>query len=239
MIRALIVDDLGLARDRVRRLLGPHADVAVVGEAADAAAATALVLETRPDLLMLDIAMPGMSGLDLARSFTNGARPLVVFLTAHAEHAVPSYDVGAVDYLLKPVDGGRLALALDRVRAALSRRSDRDGDGGVPPVSAPDGARTTYVAVVDIDYVEVAGHYLCLHVGRETHLLREPLVAFAERLAPAGFVRVHRSVLVRPCDVVEVTRRRNGDADLTLRCGAVVPMSRAYGGGLNLAGDAA
>ena len=236
MIRAVIVDDLELARARVRRLLGAHDDIAVSGEAADAAQATTLVLALRPTLLMLDINMPGLSGLDLARTFSDTIRPLIIFLTAHAEYALPSWEVGAVDYLLKPVGEDRLALALDRARAILIARPDGSSTEATPVV-VRDGARTSFVAPADIDYVDVAGHYLCVHVGPVTHLLRASLSELTQQLAPAGFVRVHRSVIVPARSIVALRRRRNGDADLTLRCGAVVPMSRAYRGVIDLPDD--
>lgn len=226
-LRALVVDDLSLARARVRRLLSAHDDIEVVGEAADAASATDLVVELRPDLLMLDINLPGLSGLDLARSLSASLRPLIVFLTAHAEHALPSWQVGAVDYLLKPVGEDRLALAMDRVRAALAA-TRRNAAADIPPLVIRDGLQTDFVALADIDYVDVAGHYLCVHVGQRTHLLRGALADLARQIAPAGFVRVHRSVLVPTAAIVAISGRRNGDADLTLRCGAVVPMSRSY-----------
>lgn len=226
-IRTLVVDDLPLARSRVRRLLSAHDDIEVVGEAADAATATHQVVELHPHLLMLDINMPGLSGLDLARSLSVSLRPSIVFLTAHAEHALPSWEVGAVDYLLKPIGEERLALALDRVRAVMAT-TPRSAVADAPPLAIRDGMHTDFVSPADIDYVDVAGHYLCIHVGRRTHLLRASLADLARQLGPSGFVRVHRSVLVPTDAVIAVSGRRNGDGNLTLRCGAVVPLSRGY-----------
>ncbi len=192
-LRVLVVDDLPLARARVCRLLTAHNDIQVVGEAAEAATATQLVVELRPDLLMLDINLPGLSGLDFARSLSVSLRPLIVFLTAHAEHALPSWEIGAVDYLLKPVAEDRLALAMERVRAVLTG-TPRNAASDFRPLVIRDGVKTDFVAPADIDYIDVAGHYLCVHVGQRTHLLRGSLADLARQMIPAGFVRVHRSV---------------------------------------------
>ncbi len=223
MIRTAIIEDVPLARERLRRMLAAHADVQFVGEAGDMPAGAVLLRSIAPGLVFLDVTLPDGEGPDLLRPIPAEQRPLIVFLTARADHAVPAFELEAVDYLLKPVGEDELARALGRVRRRLS---PDDAESLETHVAVRNGRRTDLIPVEAIDYVEVAGHYLCLHVGRDVHLLREPIVAFAERLAPAGFVRCHRSMLVRLGAVAGFEERRNGDADLRLASGATIPLSR-------------
>jgi len=225
MIRAAIVEDVVLARERLRLLLEPHADVRVVGEADNMRVGAAMLKSAEPDLVFLDVTLPDGEGPDLVRPIPTDTRPLIIFLTARADHALPAFELEAVDYLLKPVGRSELARALDRVRQRLSPGPDAPAE---THIAVRNGRRTDLVPLTAIDYVDVAGHYLCLHVGREIHLIREPIAALANRLSDAGFVRCHRSALVR-LDVIEaLTDRRNGDADLFLAGGATVPLSRTY-----------
>lgn len=224
-IRTALVEDVPLARERLRRMLEAHADIRFVGEAGDMTTGAALLKSAEPDLLFLDVTLPDGEGPDLLRAVPAGNRPLIVFLTARADHAVPAFELEAVDYLLKPVGEAELARALDRVRRRLT---PDDAPGIEIHLAVRNGRRTDLIPVEAIDYVEVAGHYLCLHVGAEVHLLREPIAALAERLEPAGFVRCHRSALVRLGAIAALTDRRNGDADVQLFGGTVIPLSRTY-----------
>ena len=224
-IRTAIVEDVPLARDRLRRMLEVHPDVRFVGEAGDMKTGRDLLRSIEPDLVFLDVTLPDGEGPDLIRAIPAERRPLIVFLTARADHAVPAFELEAVDYLLKPVGEAELARAMTRVRRRLA---PEDGQASETHVAVQEGRSTKLIPVEAIDYVEVAGHYLCLHAGGEVHLLREPAAAFAERMAPAGFVRCHRSVLVRLGAVEALVERRNRDADLRLRGGAVVPVSRTF-----------
>lgn len=226
IVRTAIVEDVPLARERLRRMLDAHPDLRFVGEAGDMTTGAALLKSAEPDLLFLDVTLPDGEGPDLLRALAPGARPLIVFLTARADHAVPAFELEAIDYLLKPVGEAELARALDRVRRRLA--PDAQGEAAETHIPVRNGRRTDLVPVEAIDYVDVAGHYLCLHVGREVHLLREPIAALAERLAPAGFVRCHRSALVRLGAIEALTERRNGDADLRLMSGDSVPLSRTH-----------
>ena len=225
IIRTALIEDIPLARERLRRMLEAHADVRFVGEAGDVAAGAVLLKSAVPDLLFLDVTLPDGEGPELVRMIPVEARPLIVFLTARADHAVPAFELEAVDYLLKPVGEAELGRALDRVRRRLAPDETSSID---THIAVRNGRRTDLVPVEAIDYVEVAGHYLCLYAGAEVHLLREPIAALAERLEPAGFVRCHRSALVRLGAIMSLTDRRNGDADLRLAGGAVIPLSRTY-----------
>lgn len=226
-IRAAIIEDVPLARERLRRMLEAHGDVQVVGEAGDMRAGAAMLAEIAPDLLFLDVTLPDGEGPELVRAMPPGARPLILFLTARADHALPAFELEAVDYLLKPVGEEALARGLGRVRSRIAS-APANATASVAAIAVRNGRRTDFVPVETIDYVDVAGHYLCLHVGREIHLLREPLQALAGRLANTGFVRCHRSALVRIAAIRAVTDRRNGDGEILLMSGATVPLSRTY-----------
>jgi two-component system, LytTR family, response regulator len=226
MIRAVLVEDVPLARDALRRLLGTHGDVELVGEAASVAEGARLVRRLSPDLLFLDVELPDGTGLDIARGL-GAPRPVIVFLTAHPGHALPAFEVEAIDYLLKPGTPEDVARALDRVRRRLGRTPAPALSPRAEHLEIRDGGRTLYVALDQIDRIDAAGHYLCIHVGHDVHLLRASMVELAERLGPA-FARVHRSVLVRVDRVIELVDRRNGDGDLRLAGGATVPLSRTY-----------
>ena len=223
MIRTLLVDDVALARDKLRHLLGAHADIQIVGEASSIAQAHTLLAETQIDLLLLDIQLPDEDGLQLARSLPATA-PAIIFTTAHAEHALASYELGAIDYLPKPLDASRLAIALDRLRRHLSREVINP----LAPLCIRNGSRSDYVSPTDIDYIDSAGHYACLHVGKQVHLLRESIGRLAEQLAPAGFVQVQRAVIVNCARVRSLLPRRNGDATLELLDGTQLPLSRIH-----------
>lgn len=226
MIRTVIVEDAALAREALTRLLGAHEDVELVGEAASAAHGKELIGSTEPDLAFIDIQLPDVDGLELARSLPK-PRPELIFLTAFPQHALKAFEVEALDYLLKPASTEGLVRAMDRVRRALGRSPSP------PPPTLPDhlevrdGVRTSFLPLTSIDHVDAAGHYLCIHTGPAVHLLRMPMAELAERLGPA-FVRVHRSALVRIDRVAEIIDRRNGDGDVKLSTGATLPVSRSY-----------
>lgn len=223
MIRTLLIDDVALARDKLRHLLGAHSDIQIVGEASSIAEARALITATQVELLLLDIQLPDEDGLQLARSLPTPA-PAIIFTTAHAEHALASYELGAVDYLPKPLDACRLGVALERLR----RHRSREVINPLAPLCIRNGSRNDYVSPTDIDYIDSAGHYACLHVGKQVHLLRESIGRLAEQLAPAGFVQVQRAVIVNCARVRSLLPRRNGDATLELLDGTQLPLSRIH-----------
>ncbi|MGE0310299.1 MAG: LytR/AlgR family response regulator transcription factor [Lautropia sp.] len=241
-MRALIVDDEAPARDRLRRLLGAFADVQVVGEARDGATALACVGELAPDVLFLDVQMPGASGLDVAASLPEPA-PAVVFVTAYERYALRAFDAAAIDYLLKPIDPARLALAIERLRARGAERRDAGASSAArtrfavqPSVAervrpmhllVPDRGRTHVVAVAEIAYLEAADNYVVVHTANHAPLLRRPLVRLLEDLGE-GFVRCHRSAAVGVAHVARVEARGHGDGALVLRDGRQVPCSRPY-----------
>jgi two-component system LytT family response regulator len=220
VIRTVIADDVPLARDRLARMLEPHSDIRLVGAAGSGTQACEMIAALAPELAILDIAMPDLDGIALARRLHGQGAPRILFQTAHPQHALPAFEVAALDYLLKPVSPERLAEALDRVRRSLAAE---------PPglLAIPEGATAHFVSLDRIDHIESAGHYLCVHAGGTVHILREPLGDLAERLG-ADFLRIHRSAIVRLDRVMRLTERRNGDARLLLTSGATVPVSRTY-----------
>jgi two-component system LytT family response regulator len=277
-LRTLIVDDEPLALDRLRIMLADHAEVEIVGECSNGVDAMRAARELRPDLILLDIRMPGTGGFRVVEALSLVPRPFVVFVTAHPEHAVRAFDVDAVDYLLKPYDDERLAQSLDKalraaatrsaaalateVRAlseALTNRLTAVSDGTVTEISsaltnerdsermlgerAPAestggqfrdrlsvkvGTRTVFVRVPDIEWIEAAGNYACLHCGPKRYLLRATLGALERELDGARFVRVHRSAIVQVAHVLELRQRSNGDYQALMRGGATVPVKAKY-----------
>ena len=227
-MRILIVDDERPARDRLRRMLALEGGIDAVEEAFDAHSALRLIPDFRPDALLLDIAMPELSGIDLAASLPDPA-PLVVFVTAHDEHALRAFDANAIDYLLKPCSQERLQRALARLRQRLDSGPASATPSGLPVrqllVSERGGTRVVQVA--DIDWLETADNYVVLHTAQGGPLLRQTLSKLLAQLDPA-FVRCHRRAAVRLAAIERILPLERGDCELVLRSGARVPCSRQY-----------
>jgi len=226
VIRTVIVDDMPLARERVRRYLGEQAGIEVVGEAASGAEALSVPVRREGRTVVTRCELPDLDGVEVARRLA-GARPLIVFVTAYSEHAVAAFELNALHYLVKPFDRARFVDALDRARRQLS------DDHGAPVtyltrLAARDQGTTELIPTLAIDYIDAAGHYLCIHVGTTVHLLRGTLNALEAQLDPAEFVRIHRSALVRLDRVKSLSTKRNGDGDVVLHDGTRLTLSRSY-----------
>ena len=236
-LRVLIVDDEPPARRRLRRLLRETAGVEVVGEAADGRSALIQTEALRPDALLLDIQLPGPSGIDLVDRLSR-PRPHVIFVTAHDAHAVRAFEVHALDYLLKPVSGPRLLDAIDRARGArrpgggdASLDAWREWTGRTRPLRrlpVRSAGRLDLVDVATVDWIEAADNYALLHCGARTHIVRETLAGLAARLDSAAFVRIHRSAIVRTACVVRLESIARGDTRVILHDGTSLVMSRTY-----------
>jgi two-component system, LytTR family, response regulator len=224
-MRVVLVDDEPLARQRLRQMLADHADVIVTGEAEHVGEARELVRSERPDLVFLDIRMPGADGFALLEGLHLTPMPYVVFVTAYAEHAVEAFDVEAVDYLLKPFDEERLARALERARSELAKRGPQRH---LERFAVTAGQLTRYLAARDVDWIEGCGNYARLHVGKGTHLVRTTLAALERELDPARFTRVHRSAIVALDRVRELRSLGGGEYRVVLSDGTQVPMSQRY-----------
>lgn len=240
MIRVLVVDDESPARQGLRECLARHDDIRLVGECAHGEAAASAIEALAPDLVFMDVQMPGPSGLDVLAGIRPDQRPLAIMLTAYAEHALRAFEVHALDYLVKPLDEERLDEALERARTQLRPHRDHD-------ISALDarafatsfacriGHRVRLVSADQIDWIEAMGDYAGLHVDEDVYLLREPMHRLAERLDPTVFLRVHRSIVVRLNRITELRSLPNRDGMLTLRNGTVLRVSRTYADALRAA----
>lgn len=231
-MRVLVVDDMPLACERVSVYLREHADTQVVGECSSGRDAVSAIQRLRPDLVFLDVHMPDMNGFQVLDAVPSARQPLVIFLTAYQEHAVQAFEVSALDYLVKPVDRVRFDQALNRARMVFTQGSTAGqgpaADGYLSRLPIRDGNRTELVPVRDIDYIDIAGHYLCVHAGERVHLLRGALRELEQQLDPACFARAHRSHIVRLDRIRCLKPRRNGDFSLELENGTAMTLSRSY-----------
>ncbi len=240
MLRVLLVDDEPIVRAGLRATLGAQPGVEIVGEAGDGLAALEAIERLRPDLLFLDVQMPGLDGFGVLHGLAAPDRPAVVFVTAFEQYALRAFDVHAIDYLLKPFDEERLLAAL--ARAATWIAGSRGGariDALLSEVSAArgrdrfvvkHGGALRLVRGEEIEWIEARGNYVHLHTSGGTFLLRETLGALEQALAAERFQRVHRSAIVALPAVQAVKRLPSGDHEITLRNGARVPLSRSFRG---------
>jgi len=229
MMRVVVIDDEPLSRRGVIARLKREPDVEVVGEAADGASGLAAIERLQPDLIFIDIAMPGLDGMSAVAALPMERRPLVVFVSAHDQFAVRAFEVRALDYLLKPIDGDRFAESVARARAASAHSTSPSSER--PPLtrfSIRVGSREEVVNADDIDWIEADGDYATLHAGVREYLLREPLRKLVDQLDPTQFVRIHRSTIVRVSQVAEVQALTNRDATLRLVDGTTLRVSRTY-----------
>ena len=242
-LNVLVVDDEPLARLGVTARLQQHPDFTVVGECTTGEEALDAIARLKPDLIFLDIQMPGLSGLQALKQIPVERRPIVVFLTAYADHAVEAFEIQALDYLLKPVDDSRFALAVDRARRLWTMREQQllttrlEGQQLKGPGSVADplrrfavrrGSEVTFVNVADVNWIEGLGDYAGLHVGPRTHLIRESLTDLAKSLPQTEFLRIHRSTIVRVDCIVRIEPLVHRDYLITLKDRTSVRSSRTY-----------
>ena len=241
-LRALVVDDESLARTRILRLLGGEPDVEVVGECANGREAVSFLSHESPDLMFLDIQMPEMDGFAVLREISPRRAPAVVFVTAYDTYALRAFEVNALDYLLKPFDEERFREALNRVRERLGSREDSgiserlaaliDNLSPSRPTRAriaiKTGGKVMFVNLRDIDWVEAADNYACLHCNGTTHVLRETMNALEDKLDGGMFARIHRSIIVNIDRIAEMQPWFRGDYLLILKDGTKLKLSRTY-----------
>jgi two-component system, LytTR family, response regulator len=233
MIRTLLIDDEQPARERLKQLLGAHPDIAVVGEAGDGVEAAERIAELTPDLILLDIQMPGASGLDVAASLGQ-PRPAVIFCTAFDQYAVDAFELSALDYLLKPVNRARLAAALDRVRARTSAPGrDRaleqlTQSAGLAPTRflARRGARFRVVPAQEVVAFTFVDGITRLLTAAEQLTMQPTLAALARRLDPRQFVQVSRSAIVRLDAIKEARPFSDGTGEISLANGQTMVVAR-------------
>lgn len=247
-IRALIVDDEPRAIAGLRAMLARHSAVEIVGEASNGSAALDAIGSLQPDVVFLDVQMPGVDGLAVAAELDAHAQLLIIFVTAYESHALDAFALRATDYLLKPVSDDRLAAALDRTREELRLRAhgrlyrdlrellaEEDGEGEPPVrrdagyasrIAVRVGNRSLLVSVEDIDWFDADGTCSVLHVGDRRLVIRETLDSLESRLDPAAFTRLHRSTLVNVSRVVELRHPPNAALSVILRDGTELTVSR-------------
>ena len=240
-IRTLIVDDEPLARQRLRRLLEADPDIAILGECGDGQQAVTDLRELRPDLVFLDVQMPALDGFGVLQALGGTTLPAVIFVTAHDRYALKAFEVHALDYLLKPFDKARFAAALERAKTqvrqgnavALNERLQEllqhapSRHPGSQRLMIKSAGRIYFVRTDDVDWIEAAGNYVRLHVGKEDHLLRESLTALEKKLDGLRFVRIHRSTIVNLARIRELQPVFHGDYVIILHDGTELALSRS------------
>jgi two-component system, LytTR family, response regulator len=231
-IRVLLVDDEPLARSNLKFLLRQDPDVESIAEAGSGAEAVAAIRSTRPDLVFLDVQMPECGGFDVVEILkADGALPVIVFVTAYDEYALRAFDAGALDYLLKPFDDPRFALALQRAKERLAARDPSLAGARaaeIPRLTVRSAGHEVYVQIPDIDWVEAADYYVCLHVGPKSHLLRRSMAELERDLDPHIFCRIHRSTIVNLRRVRALQIDSAGEYEVILEGGQKLRLSRRF-----------
>ena len=241
MIRTLIIDDVQLARERLKRCLGDEPEVDIVGECDNGIEAVASIRALSPDLVFLDVQMPALDGFGVLDALKGERMPAIIFVTAYNEYAIQAFDVNALDYLLKPVDCARLSKAVERAKSQLAQPVDdldsrframledlKAGSKFLKRLTIKLTGHTILLPIDEIDWIESYGNYLKLHAGRESHLIRGTMQSLETKLDPEKFVRVHRSTIVNIEKIKEIYPRSNGDQDLVLQNGQQLMLSRKY-----------
>jgi two-component system, LytTR family, response regulator len=222
-IRALIVDDEPLARSNLKVLLKRDAEIALVGECGSGMEALERIRELDPDLVFLDVQMPECDGFDVLELLGGDVPPAVVFVTAYDQYAIRAFEAGALDYVLKPFDDARFERTLARVKERIRAREVAETPERIA-VKTPGGVR--FFAPAEIDWIEAADYYACLHVGAKSHMLRRSLAELEKDLQKARFCRVHRSAIVNLERVRGLGVSDEGEREVLLDTGAKLRVSR-------------
>jgi len=243
--KVIIIDDEPLARRGIHARLKPFSDFVVLEDCEDGVAGVKAIRRHNPDLVFLDVQMPGLSGFDMLKRLPKSRRPFIIFLTAYDEYALRAFDAHALDYLLKPIDGERFAEAIDRACRQLKfetadsieerlrdliaeQTANKRPSRYVERFTIRSGSRITFVLADEIDWIEAVGDYAALHVGNKNTLLRETLNALETRLDPEKFVRIHRSAIVQVSRICELRTLPNRELRIRLTGGADLKVSRTY-----------
>lgn len=258
-IKVIVVDDEPLALRGLKLRLAEFPEVEIVAEATNGRDAVKLIRQHNPDVVFLDIQMPGLDGFGVVRALIGAPAPLFVFVTAYDKYAIDAFEANALDYLVKPVEEERLKDALHRAREALKSRaaanresklvellaslSDDERDRIKELINDPswaekdryperlsfkDGSKVVVLGADDIEWIDAAGDYMCIHSGGKTHIIRETMKTLEQRLDPERFQRVHRSAIVNVGKVKELHPHSNGEYFLILEGGTELKLSRSY-----------
>ena len=250
-LRVLIVDDEPLARQRIEDLIAHEESVRIVGTASNGDEAVEAIRRLEPDLVFLDVQMPGKTGVEVVRSIGPDAMPATIFVTAFDQHALEAFELAALDYLVKPFDDERFEQALARARRMIGleqvnelrskllavlqddaaedtgSRSPRADSQYLERITVEGRGKVSFVPVSDIDYITASGPYVEIHAGGKTHLIRESMQALEDRLNPADFLRIHRSIIVRTALVETLHKGAGGDYEVQLKGGQRLRVSRS------------
>jgi two-component system LytT family response regulator len=226
-IRALVVDDEALARRNLTVLLRRDPDIGSVAESGSGLEAIEEIRKSRPDLLFLDVQMPECGGFDVLELLGRDVPPTVIFVTAYDEYALRAFEAGALDYLLKPFDDARFARALGRAKDKLARYRPLQQQPAGRVVVKSQG-RVLFLNAADIDCIEAAGYYACLHVGGETHIIRRTLLELERDLGDAKFIRIHRSIIVNIDRIGELELQDGGEYEVVLKSKVRLRLSRRF-----------
>jgi len=256
-LRVIVVDDEELARKGLEMRLNDISGIELLASCVNAKEAVSAIIEHEPDLVFLDIQMPGKTGIEMIRDIQVDILPMIVFVTAYDSFAVDAFKMHAIDYLLKPIESERLQEAINKAveqktlmsvadekqklvklvvsltgksESAIGELLDNQDETGehFDRLAIKDGSSITFVPIKDIDWIDAAGDYMCVHVSGETHIMRTTMKYLESKLDPSIFQRVHRSTIVNLQRVEKVSSHINGEFHLTLSCGSSLKMSRSY-----------
>jgi two-component system LytT family response regulator len=226
-IQALVVDDESLARRNLTVLLRRDPDIGSVAECGSGLEAVEEIRKSKPDLVFLDVQMPECDGFDVLELLGGDLPPTIIFVTAHDEYALRAFEAGALDYLLKPFDDARFGRALNRAKEKLAHYLPPQRETTQRLVVRSQG-RVLFVGVEDIDWIEAAGYYACLHVGTDTHILRRSLSELEQDLGCERFIRIHRSIVVNLERIRELELQTSGEYEVVLKSKVRLRLSRRY-----------
>jgi two-component system, LytTR family, response regulator len=241
-IKTLIVDDEPIARERVRRMVREESDIEVIGECGNGAEAAIFINENKLDLVFLDIQMPEMNGFEVLKSIEPNKTPAIIFVTAYDQYAIRAFDVHAIDYLLKPFNRQRFQHSVERAREQIEQSRGGKMDERLALLLADlktskkylerlvvkSVGRIFFLKTTEVDWIEAAGNYAKLHVGRESHLIRETMNGLEAKLNPDVFLRIHRSTVVNIDRIKELHPLFSGDYTVMLKNGVELTLSRNY-----------
>lgn len=241
-LRVVIVDDEPIAREGVRTQLLREPGVEIVAECGDGLEAVETIRELEPDLVFLDVQMPGMNGFEVVQTLGVDSMPAIVFVTAYDKYALQAFEVNAIDYLLKPFDAERFQKAFQRARVQIQRRtaetineklealleSMRPRERYLERLVVKSGGRIFFLAVNEIDWIESADNYVSLHSGRDAHLIRETLTSLESKLNPEEFLRIRHSAIVNVKRIKELHPLFKGEYEIVLQNGVKLTSSRRY-----------
>ncbi len=225
-IRTVVVDDERLARSNVAIMLRKDPEIVIVSECGSGKEAVAEIRTLKPELVFLDVQMPEFDGFDVLEALGKDLPPAVVFVTAYDDYAVRAFEAGALDYLLKPFDNARFETALARAKDRIAQR--RIAPRGANRMAIKDKGQILFLDIVDIDWIEAADYYSCLHVGQKSYLLRRSMAELEQEFDANIFCRIHRSAIVNLERVQALALNADGENEVVLKNGARLPLSRRH-----------